>query len=174
MHLQTPRLLIKTITGADVAALVALWSDPVVTQFMGGPRPPAYLRNTFTADAAAGQPAQFDLWPVQLRENGAVVGQCGLLEKEIEGQSEIEVVYLFAQEVWGRGYATETVLALRDYAREELNISRLAALIAAENNASARVAQKAGFTYVADTVRPGGHRRQLYRYEVSANKTVED
>jgi ribosomal-protein-alanine N-acetyltransferase len=170
MHIQTPRLLIRTVTEADVPALVTLWSDPVATQFLGGPRPVPYLQETFSADAASGQPDPFDLWPIVLRASGAVIGQCGLLEKEIEGRPEIEVTYILIPKVWGQGYATEAVITLRDYACQELHVPRLAALIAAKNQPSARVARKAGFDYVAEVIRPGGHRRELYRYQVSAHE----
>jgi len=36
---------------------------------------------------------QYDLWPVVEKETGQVVGHCGLLDKEIEGITEIELNY---------------------------------------------------------------------------------
>lgn len=78
------------------------------------------------------------------KATGAVIGHCGLLEKEIEGRSEIELVYVLAPGVWGRGYATEAGRAIKAYALASLGCDRLVALIHPDNPASERVAEKLG------------------------------
>jgi RimJ/RimL family protein N-acetyltransferase len=39
--METPRLILRTYAAADLPALVAMNSDPVVMRFLGGPRPAA-------------------------------------------------------------------------------------------------------------------------------------
>jgi ribosomal-protein-alanine N-acetyltransferase len=91
-----------------------------------------------------------------------VIGHCGLLDKEVEGHAEIELVYVLAADSWGRGYATEIAIALRDYAFRELGLRRLISLIEPENIASMRVAEKAGMAFEKEIVRPGGAIRRIY------------
>ena len=120
------------------------------------------LRQTFEEDARAAIPAQFDLWPVIEKATGKVVGHCGLLDKEVEGRAEVELVYVFDPPAWGKGYATEVAAALRDYARSVLHLQRIISLIEPENEASERVARKIGMQLEKDTLRPGGRVMRLY------------
>jgi RimJ/RimL family protein N-acetyltransferase len=144
MNLKTRRLHIRCIQASDIPALVEIWSDPDVTQFMGGPRDKNFLTQTFTGDVEAGQPDPHDLWPVIETTSSRVIGHCGLLEKEVAGESEVELVYVLHKLAWGKGYATEAAIALRDYAFGKLRLERLISLIDPANRASERVAQKVG------------------------------
>jgi ribosomal-protein-alanine N-acetyltransferase len=94
-----------------------------------------------------------------------LVGNCGLLEKEVEGRAEVELVYLIAYDAWGRGYATEAAAAVRDHALGVLGLSRLIALIKPENAASERVAEKLGMQLERDVERRGGVTMRLYVLE---------
>ena len=166
LPIETPRLLIRSLLPADVPSLVALWMDPEVTRHMGGPRDPAKVRDALESELKADAPDPFDLHPVIEKASGRIVGDCGLLRKEVDGRSEVEVVYVFAAEAWGRGYATEAASAVRDAAVHRLGIRRLIALIDPENTASARVAEKIEMRRERSTVRPGGGIRLIYAYEV--------
>jgi RimJ/RimL family protein N-acetyltransferase len=57
---------------------------------------------------------------------------------------EVELAYVLGREHWGRGYATEAALAVRDFALGELGLTRLISLIQQGNAASIRVAEKLG------------------------------
>ena len=166
LPIETPRLLIRSLQPADVPSLVALWTDPEVTRHMGGPRDPAKVRDALEGELKADAPDPFDLHPVVEKASERIIGDCGLVRKEVDGRSEVEVVYVFAAEAWGRGYATEAASALRDAAVHRLAIPRLIALIDPENTASARVAERIGMRRERSTVRPGGGIRLIYAYEV--------
>jgi RimJ/RimL family protein N-acetyltransferase len=60
-----------------------------------------------------------------------------------------EIGYWIGEAYWGRGIATEAVVLLTDYAFRELNLLRLFALPLADNAASIRVLEKAGYTQEA-------------------------
>jgi RimJ/RimL family protein N-acetyltransferase len=64
----------------------------------------------------------------------------------IDGQREVEVAYTIAQEYWGQGLATEAARGILEYGFEQLQLSRLICLIAPDNVASRRVAEKIGMT----------------------------
>ncbi len=165
MLIETQRLLLRPLTSADVDAIVQIWTDPDVTRYMGGPRDPEKVRATLTEDARANPPPLFDLQPVVEKATGIVIGDCGIIEKTVDDRAEHEVVYVLAKSAWGKGYATEIAQAIRDHAFEQMGLQRIIALIDAENVASRRVAEKVGFNYEKDTVRPSGKQMHVFAAE---------
>lgn len=147
---------------SDVRFLVELWSDPEVTRYLGGPRDRGWLKTVFEETAQDPYAEEYDLWPVVERETGEVVGHCGLLEKEVEGELEVELTYVLAVSAWGKGYAAEIGEALKRQAFEERGIERLIALIEPENAASERVAVKVGMRFEREVVRSGREVRKVY------------
>jgi len=93
---------------------------------------------------------------------GRVIGHCGLLEKDVNDQAEIELIYVFASDSWGKGYATEAASALRDHAFHRLGLRLIIALINPGNPASARVAEKIGMQLEKETRRPSGKIMSVY------------
>jgi ribosomal-protein-alanine N-acetyltransferase len=162
--LETERLILRYQQASDVAFLVDLWADPEVTRYMGGPRDRDPLRSELEEITQNPYAERYDLWPVIEKETGQPVGNCGLLDKEVEGKLEIELVYVLASSAWGKGYATEMGQALKRYAFEEMGIGRLIALIEPENAASERVALRLGMRLEQEIHRPGGARK-LYAVE---------
>jgi ribosomal-protein-alanine N-acetyltransferase len=166
IHIDTERLTIRSPTEADAAPLAALWSDPRVTHFLGGPRNFDEVRAALLAGLA--DPPPIDLWPVVDKSSGDVIGHCGLVPKEVDGVDamgtcdEVELVYVIAADHWGRGLATEAARAIRDYAFHSLEIERLISLIDPANAASERVAQKVGLNFERNTLRPNGKTLRLY------------
>jgi len=161
MHLKTGRLLIRKIQVSDIPTLVEIWTDPDVTQFMGGPRDKDFLVQSFTEDVEAGQPDLYDLWPVIEAASDEVIGHCGLLDKEVDGQLEVELTYVLYKSAWGKGYATESAIALRDYAFGTCQLERLVSLIDPANHGSERVAQKVGMVLKKEVQR-GDKLMQVY------------
>jgi len=160
--LQTHRLILRRLQRRDIPALVDLWTDPEVTLYMGGPRKRDKLEADFAKEAAHPFAEKYDLWPLVERRSGSVVGHCGLLEKEVDGKAEIELVYVIARSAWGNGFASEVARQLIEYAFRELKLTRLIALIEPENAASEAVARKAGMHLEKQTLRPGGEIRKVY------------
>ena len=78
------------------------------------------------------------------------------------------MIYVLARPMWGNGYAAEIANGIVDYAFRERGLGRVIAMIHAENDASARVAERAGLRYERDTVRPSGKPLQVFvRYRES-------
>ena len=70
-----------------------------------------------------------------------------MLPCTIDGRGEVEVAYLLAKGMWGRGLGTEAAQGVLDYGFETLKLSRLICLVDEENLASIRVAQKIGMEF---------------------------
>src|SRR5205809_6488690 len=168
-RLETPRLLLRPLQASDVAVLIALWADPDVTSYMGGPRETGTVRRILEDELRTGSADAFGFYPVVEKTSGRVIGDCGLTKKDVDGRDEVELVYVFAADAWGQGYATEAACALRDYARGPLKVRRLIALIDPENTASARVAEKVGMQFERAVVRPGCFLRHVSAMHVKAS-----
>ena len=160
--LETERLILRRLIDADIEPLIRIWIDPDVTRYMGGPRELEQLQASLAATAADPFTDEYDLWPVIEKSSGSVVGHSGLLDKEVAGIEEIELVYVIAQGSWGRGFATEVARGLLRHAFERLQLGRVIALIEPQNEPSEQVAVKAGLILEKEVLRPGGHLRKVY------------
>jgi RimJ/RimL family protein N-acetyltransferase len=78
------------------------------------------------------------------KETGDVIGFSGV--KYVPEIGDTELGYRFLPEFWGRGLATEAGRASIEFARTELRLARLVALVHPENVASAGVLTKLGFS----------------------------
>jgi len=156
---ETARLVIRRLREEDIPTVAALWCAPRVTRFLGGPRVFSDVCCSLRSDLSQSPPARFDLWPVVEKANASVIGHCGLLDKEIEGRTEIEVVYVITPPAWGHGYATEAARALRIHAEQGLGCHRLVALVHPDNRPSAHVAEKVGLAFERLVERPQGTMR---------------
>lgn len=162
MEIETPRLLIRSLQLSDVEQMAAIWADPQVTHFMGGPRDPAEIQRLLEEEALLPVRPEIDLWPVVEKSSGRAIGHCGLVEKEVDEESEVEVIYVFERQSWGKGDATEAASAIMTYAFDELGLPRLIALIDPRNVASERVAIKLGMSLEKETTRPSGKVMLVY------------
>lgn len=129
---------------------------------MGGPRDRNELMTDFEDAVKEPFTDPYDLWPVEGKQTGNIIGHCGLLEKEVGGKKEIELIYVFSTSAWGKGYATEMGRALKRFAFIKIQIPRLITLINPENESSERVAVKIDIHFEKEVVRSGGHSRKLY------------
>jgi len=75
------------------------------------------------------------------------VGGIGFTLQPDVGYRSAEIGYWLGQEFWGRGITTEALIALTDYAFSTFDLSRLYAHVFEGNGASARVLEKAGYTF---------------------------
>jgi RimJ/RimL family protein N-acetyltransferase len=171
LHLRMPRL-------EDAEALAEAISDPEVMRYIGD----GSTGNVESAEATlarflerweAGGPSQL---LVERRDDGRVLGRVGFLvwhadewrtgtRAEFGDRAEVEIGWLLAREHWGRGYATEAALAARDWAWDELGLTRLVSLILPGNERSVRVAERLGEVYERDVTTVFGQTTRLFAVE---------
>jgi RimJ/RimL family protein N-acetyltransferase len=148
--LQTERLLLRRSRPEDAETISAYRSIPEVGRYQGWERTdPKGVREQIgeMAERAPGEPGGWVQFSVEEREGGRLVGDVGL--SPAEGESGvIKVGYTISPEVQGRGYATEAVRALIDYAFDVLGADVLRAYASEENEPSIRVAEKVGMRLV--------------------------
>lgn len=140
--LTTPRLRLRELTLADLDVVMRVRAD--AQRFWGLPpssrdEVAAWLERHIEGYARNG----FDLWGVELAASGELIGDCGLVRREIAGREEIELGYHVLEEHWGHGYATEAAAACVAHARS-LGRTRIVALILPSNVPSQAVARHLG------------------------------
>lgn len=81
--------------------------------------------------------------------NDEVVGSVGFVLRHDVERVSAEIGYWLAEPFWGRGIATEALIAVTDYALATHALTRIYALPFASNAASCRVLEKAGYALEA-------------------------
>jgi RimJ/RimL family protein N-acetyltransferase len=76
-----------------------------------------------------------------------LIGGIGLMLREEVFRRTAEVGFWLGEPFWNRGIATRAVRAMVDWGFSELDLERIQARVFEENRASARVLEKAGFSY---------------------------
>ena len=133
----------------DFDASFAMYSDPVVTRFIGGKlstRQQAWSRllNYVGHWALLG----FGYWVVEEKSTGDFVGEVGFADFKREIEPPIDVAesgWVLAPQMHGKGYATEALRAMLAWGDGHLPSRRTVCLIAPENAPSIRVAEKCGY-----------------------------
>ena len=162
--LETARLILRHFHAFDDKALEHVFGDAEVMRFGSGVQSQSWVRDWLRECQENYVKLGFGPWAVVSKTQHQVIGYCGLFHfPDIDGQSEIEIGYRLARSVWGQGYATEAVVAVRDYSFNVLCLPRLVALIDPQNVASIRVAKKTGMRYEKDVMLDGyDHPDHLY------------
>ena len=79
--------------------------------------------------------------------DGAAVGGIGIHPGQDVHRHTATLGYWLAEEFWGRGIMTEAVTTVTDFCFENFPLRRISAEVFANNPASARVLEKAGFSF---------------------------
>ena len=90
---------------------------------------------------------------IALKGEDTPVGICGLFRRD--GLDEPDIGYSTLPDFCGRGYAYEAAVAVIDYARDELGLVRLIAIISPGNDASIGLIRKLGFEFERMHSMPG-------------------
>jgi RimJ/RimL family protein N-acetyltransferase len=152
VFLETPRLVLRRFTMADVDNLVSLDADPDVMHFVTGGIPtargeieqqilPAFLDYYQRYEG-------YGFWAAIEKHAGEFLGWFHFRPRREGSLDEAELGYRLRKSAWGKGYATEGSRALIRKGFTEFGVQRVVAEAMAVNLASRRVMEKAGLTLV--------------------------
>ena len=139
---QTERLTIRELTFDDVDSLFEILGDPVAMEHYPAPKTRTETEAWIRWAHASYEKNGFGLWAVERVEDGAFLGDCGPMLQPVDGELVPEIGYHILRRQWGRGYATEATRACRDVVLGTLGFARVVSIVAPENLASRRVAEK--------------------------------
>ena len=165
--LVTERLLLRRPRDSDLEGFALLCADPEVMRYIGTGRSldRGTAERSFAIVQAHWARHRSGLRSAICREDGEYLGFVGLAvvpNRSIAG-GETEIGWRLRRAAWGKGYATEGAVAVRDQALGELGLTTLVSLIQPGNAASARVAEKLG-------MRPDGHGRGAHGESVVVHR----
>jgi ribosomal-protein-alanine N-acetyltransferase len=150
MVLKGQRCTVRAWRSSDVDALVRHANNLEVARQLRDrfPHPytradaNAFLRHLISAPGAVSVERPTNL---AIEVDGEAGGGIGFVSGADVERFSAEIGYWLGEHYWGRGIVTEALTLVSDYAFHSFNLLRLFALPFAENGASARVLEKAGY-----------------------------
>jgi RimJ/RimL family protein N-acetyltransferase len=145
---ETPRLRLRRLALADAPFIVELLNQPSFIENIGdrGVRTledaHEYLR---AGPMAMYESAGLGLLHVARKTDGAAVGMCGLLERDI--LPHIDIGYAFLPAYWGAGLAFEAAQATLRQAAMHTSLQRVIGVVSQGNAASIRLLEKLGMRF---------------------------
>lgn len=148
--LLTERLTTRFVTQADVPAWESFFADPInctfINIFTGANTPMERAQQMVDFTIKRYNENRLGLQALIAKDTGALIGMCGLMAQEVNGQNEIEVGYHLLRKHWGKGYAMEAAKAFRDYGFTGNFADSIVSIIHPLNFLSKKVAQRNGMT----------------------------
>jgi RimJ/RimL family protein N-acetyltransferase len=159
-EIRTGRLRLRAHRVGDFDACRAIWSDPeVVRHISGKPSTGEEAWRRLLAYAGSWSLLGYGYWAVEELASGHYIGDIGYAEfqRDIEPslRGMLECGWVLARAVHGRGYASEALAAIEEWRHTHLPERRAVCIIAPDNAASLRVAEKAGFRRWCETTYHG-------------------
>jgi RimJ/RimL family protein N-acetyltransferase len=166
--LETERLILRPWRDSDIDGYAELMHDAERSKFIGGPlsRDDAWRRlATYVGHWSL---RGYGVWALEDKATETFVGYSGLWNPL--GWPEREITWALRQQFQGRGLIAEAARCVRAYAYEDLGWSTAVSVIAQENTASIRVAERLG-AVLGGTTENRGWMCGIYRHE-SASKVI--
>ncbi|MGB8316001.1 MAG: GNAT family N-acetyltransferase [Aestuariivirga sp.] len=155
-RIETKRLILRGHAIQDFDALHAMWTEPAVYRHIIG-RPPTHEESWNRLLRYAGHWALlgYGYWAVEELATGKYMGEIGFsdyhrdIDPPLDGRREMG--WALKTEVHGKGYATEALVAITAWGDAHFAGKETSAMIAPENTASIRLAEKIGFAKKLET-----------------------
>jgi RimJ/RimL family protein N-acetyltransferase len=146
--IETDRLILRHLSTDDAAFMLALVNDPSWVQFIGdiGIRTledacTYIVRGPMAMYARVG----FGLYGTALKEEGTLIGICGLIKRD--ALEDVDIGFAFLPQFWSQGYAHEAASAVLAYGKQVLGLQRIVAITSPDNQRSAKLLEKLGLHF---------------------------
>jgi len=153
--LETERLRLKEFTPIDSEFIVELLNSPGWLQFIGD-------RNIKTEEQAkhylengpikSYKENGYGLWLVEKKADNTAIGMCGIIKRETLNHPDLGFAFLPAYNC--NGYAFEITSATMEYAKHQLNISKILAITVPNNSKSIRLLEKIKLKFIQTIIFP--------------------
>jgi RimJ/RimL family protein N-acetyltransferase len=146
---ETDRLILRTEAPGDLERWMEVMNTPAVRKHLGGVQVRHEVEAGFARKAAAIAKDGFGFWHVQTKEDGWLIGHCGLalIEPEAAGpalRGSWQIGWSIAESHWRKGYAMEAARAVIDLAFNRHGLDLLYAQTSDANVASWTMMEKLG------------------------------
>lgn len=147
-YLSSRRLVVRRFEEEDAEAFAQYRSDPDVARYQGWQIPYSIDKASrfieSLREAMPGEPGSWFQFAVELQQTGQLIGDCALRCSRRDPR-QAELGFTFAKAYQRKGYASEAVRRLMEYAFTKLALNRVFAIAHDENKAAHRLLERAGF-----------------------------
>lgn len=152
---ETERFILRKLTMADIGPWSAFFIDNPDTRFVGVEITKDILEHSkdwIDKQLVRYENNDFGLLAAVGKSTGKLVGQAGIMTRDLDGKNEFEIGYSILPEYWGNGIATELAQHLKSFGHENKIADKFISIIHKENVASMAVARKNGMTNLYETI----------------------
>jgi RimJ/RimL family protein N-acetyltransferase len=148
-QLQTPRLLLRRWTDADLEPFARLNADPAVMEYFPAPLTRHESDQMVERIEESFEARGLGLWAVEVKATRAFIGFVRLWPPTFEAHftPATEVGWRLAHDAWGNGYAAEAASAAIEDGFARLGLSEIVSFTSVVNQRSRRVMEKLGMTH---------------------------
>lgn len=147
--METKRTIFSIPSETDYQEILKLKTSVQVRKYLGGPVSEANFKDIFEQIISANKPEIY--WVARDKNSNNLVGLLSITEHP--NNEHLEVSYEINPNFWGKGYATEVVQRVIQYAFDELKLDKIIAETQKKNQASIRVLEKLGMTFEREVKR---------------------
>lgn len=167
--IETERLILRRHRLSDYEACCALTTDPeAVRMIYRTPMSPEDTWNRLLRFAGHWSLLGYGLMIVEEKASGQVVGEVGVADFHRGLGDDFdpfpEMAWMMAQDVHGRGYATEAVTAVLGWMQVACRPDQTVCIVDAQNLPSLRVAEKLGYHPIGEAEYKGTPVVKLRRF----------
>lgn len=137
---ETMRSKINVLQQSDYIDVERIYENEKVREFLGGIRQEDSIRVIFEEMLNANRESFY--WVVREKQSDSFIGLVSLDLHHEEVYQEIS--YQFLPHWWGRGYASEVVAVIIDFALNELHFSKVVAETQTANKDSCKLLERLG------------------------------
>ncbi|MFC1224967.1 GNAT family N-acetyltransferase [Pedobacter sp. BG31] len=151
---ETERLILRELMPADAEGMFELNSDPDVHRYLGNKPVTSIEQSIAEIEFIRKQYVENGIgrWAVIEKTSGNFLGWSGLkliTETTNNHINYYDLGYRFSKRFWGKGYATETAMAVIDYGFTELKLNEIIGIADINNLGSIYVLEKVGLKRVS-------------------------
>lgn len=138
------RITLRAITRNDLPRYVSWLNDPEVTQHLSIFLPMSLEDETDWYEQQRRDPTTLN-FAIVTNANGQHIGSVGLVRLDYRQQQAELGIFIGNKTCWGKGYGTEAIRLLLDYAFSRLNLHRIYLRVDAGHTAAIKCYQTCGF-----------------------------
>lgn len=145
----TKRLLLRCIDQSDRAFLFEEYQNGFITKYQYYEEPMTDIKEAddLIAFYNMKEPRNQNRWVIIDKETKIKMGTCGfhLWARE---RNEVEIGFELMEEFNGKGYMTEAVEAIIEFAGTQMKVDKIKAVVFVENDRCKRIVERLGFNKV--------------------------
>ena len=145
-ELESERLIYREVTSEDVDDVFNIYSDPEVAKYdlynpISTKEDSIYIINQYSEDFKNKEEIT---WGVARKSDNKLIGYCCLGDFD-DNSLRSQIGYGFKLCEWNKGYATEAINVMVEFAFEVMDLNRVEAEVTLGNDASVKVLKKVNF-----------------------------